>query len=150
MTSETGATMRLERVIHAPVERVFRAFVDPEQAVRWWGPPDVRTSLVEIDLRVGGACRWVMHPGEVTAVLHGRIVALEAPHLLVMTNRWEGQVADSIVTLRFQPVPEGTRIELTHAAIDPRDGVAAYEQGWAAFFDSLDRYMAQPQSVPAE
>ena len=107
----TDGVVRLERVVQAPVERVFRAFVEPSEAMQWWGPPDVRTSVVGIDLRVGRACRWVMHPEGATAVLHGRIVALEPPVLLVMTNRWEGQPAetpDTVLTLRLTPVAEGT------------------------------------------
>lgn len=85
--SEPYATVRLQRMLDAPVERVFRALTDPAVAVQWWGPADVRTSAVEIDLRVGGRCRWVMHPDGGRAVLHGEIVELDPPRLLVMTNR---------------------------------------------------------------
>src|SRR5687768_3470871 len=86
-------SIRLERILNAPIERVFRAFVDPADAVRWWGPAGVRTSEVEIDLRVGGTCRWVMHPKGATAVLRGRILELDPPRLLVMTNQWDGDAA---------------------------------------------------------
>jgi uncharacterized protein YndB with AHSA1/START domain len=49
-----GDVVRLERTFEADIERVFRAFTDPDELVRWWGPMDVRTSVAEIDLRVGG------------------------------------------------------------------------------------------------
>ena len=92
------ARVDLERTFPAPAERVFRALVDPAQVVRWWGPPGVETSEAEIDLRIGGRCRWVMHPGGHRAVLHGRIVDLAPPTLLVMTHRWEGDTVETLVT----------------------------------------------------
>ena len=48
------------------------------------------------------------------AVLHGRIVDLDPPELLVMTNRWDGQDEESLVTLRLTRVPTGTHLELIH------------------------------------
>jgi uncharacterized protein YndB with AHSA1/START domain len=61
--SNGGEAVRLERTFAADIDRVFRAFTDPAELVHWWGPMNVPTSVAEIDLRVGGECRWVMHPG---------------------------------------------------------------------------------------
>ena len=66
--SNGGETVRLERTFRAEIDRVFRAFTDPAELVHWWGPMNVRTSVAEIDLRIGGECRWVMHPGGQFAV----------------------------------------------------------------------------------
>ena len=81
--------VRVSRVIAAPRERVFRAFTAPEELVRWWGPPDVQTLEAEIDLRPGGVCRWLMEaPEGPPMTLHGRVLEVDPPPLLVMTNRW--------------------------------------------------------------
>ena len=118
-----GDAVRLERTFEADIERVFRAFTEPDELVRWWGPMDVRTSVAEIDLRVGGECRWVMHPEGQIAVLYGRIVDLDPPRLLVMTNRWDGQAQESLVTFRLTSVPTGMHLGLIHqrppAGADP-------------------------------
>lgn len=135
--------VHLERVVRAPIDRVFQAFVDPAEAVQWWGPVDVETSQVEIDLRVGGRCRWVMHPGGATTVLHGRIEALDPPTLLVMTNRWEGDVRETLITLRFVSIADATRVELTHERL-PTDP-AAFEAGWVAALDSLAHHLERDQ-----
>jgi uncharacterized protein YndB with AHSA1/START domain len=58
--------------------------------LRWCAGGDRWMSVrlqAEIDLRVGGECRWVMHPEGRIAVLYGRIVDLDPPQLLVMTLR---------------------------------------------------------------
>lgn len=49
------------RVIDAPRERVFRAFSDPDNLARWWGPKGFTNTFEEFDLRPGGAWRFVMH-----------------------------------------------------------------------------------------
>jgi uncharacterized protein YndB with AHSA1/START domain len=140
-------SIRLERILNAPVERVFRAFVDPADAVRWWGPAGVRTSEVEIDLRVGGTCRWVMHPKGATAVLRGRILELDPPRLLVMTNQWDGDAAVTLVTLRFHELGDQTRLELLHEQLPKNVDPMEFERGWGAALESLGQYIAESSGV---
>jgi uncharacterized protein YndB with AHSA1/START domain len=142
--------VRLERVFDADIDRVFRAFTVPAEVVRWWGPMNVRTSVAEIDLRVGGECRWVMHPGGQTTVLHGRIVDLDPPRLLVMTNRWDGQTEDSLVTLRLTSVPTGTHLELIHRRLPTEEDPGQYQQGWDAALASLTRYLSKERTDHAD
>ena len=47
--------LTVSRVIHAPRDEVFRAWTDPEQIKRWFGPGEFRTPEAEVDLRPGGA-----------------------------------------------------------------------------------------------
>ena len=142
--------VRMERVFDADIDRVFRAFTVPAEVVRWWGPMNVRTSVAEIDLRVGGECRWVMHPEGQTAVLHGRIVDLDPPRLLVMTNRWDGQTQDSLVTLRLTSVPTGTHLELIHQRLPAEEDPRQYQQGWDAALASLTRYLSKERTDHAD
>jgi len=133
--------VRLQRLLNAPTARVFRALTDPAEAVRWWGPPDVHTSSVEIDLRVGGRCRWVMHPADGRAVLLGEIVEVDPPHLLVMTNRWEGNPAQSLVTIRLTAAGNQTLLELVHERL-PRDAaVDDYDRWWTATVQALTTHL---------
>ena len=51
------STIRLHRVLKAPPERVYRAFLDPDAVVKW-SPPNGFTGKVHaMDARVGGAYR---------------------------------------------------------------------------------------------
>ena len=47
-------TVRLHRVLRAPPERVFRAFVHPEAMAKWLPPHGFTGKVHEIDVRVGG------------------------------------------------------------------------------------------------
>ena len=44
----------IERVFSAPRELVWRAWTEPEQMKRWYGPKSMALPVCEIDLRVGG------------------------------------------------------------------------------------------------
>jgi len=42
------------RVFDAPVERVWNAWTDPQQVMRWWGPESFTTPIADMDVREGG------------------------------------------------------------------------------------------------
>jgi uncharacterized protein YndB with AHSA1/START domain len=49
------------RVFDAPRRMVWDAWTDPKQLVLWWGPKGFTTTVQEMDLRVGGVWKLVMH-----------------------------------------------------------------------------------------
>ncbi len=59
-----GKDIVTTRVLHAPRERVFRAWTEPEHLARWWGPKGFTNTFSEYDLRPGGKWRFVMHGPE--------------------------------------------------------------------------------------
>ena len=54
MTTETAHEMVLTRVFDAPVEDIWRAWIEPEQIRRWWGPMGFTCPVAEMDVRPGG------------------------------------------------------------------------------------------------
>jgi uncharacterized protein YndB with AHSA1/START domain len=56
-TAKNAHTIRLHRVLRAPPERIYKAFLDPE-AMAKWNPPNGFTGKVhQVDARVGGSFR---------------------------------------------------------------------------------------------
>jgi len=55
----TTHTIRLRRAIDAPAARVFEAWTTPEIVSKWWDPDGVPLRECDIDLRPGGAFRFV-------------------------------------------------------------------------------------------
>jgi uncharacterized protein YndB with AHSA1/START domain len=47
-------TVRLQRVLRAPSERVYRAFLDPAAMVKWLPPNGFTATVHHLDARVGG------------------------------------------------------------------------------------------------
>ncbi|ANE48737.1 ATPase [Paenibacillus swuensis] len=49
------------RRFQAPRELVFKAWTDPENIGKWWGPTGFTTTTHHRDVRTGGSWRYVMH-----------------------------------------------------------------------------------------
>lgn len=50
-------TIRLHRVLRAPPERVYRAFLDPDAMVKWLPPNGFTGRVHHMDARIGGSHR---------------------------------------------------------------------------------------------
>jgi uncharacterized protein YndB with AHSA1/START domain len=50
-------TVRLHRVLRAPPERVYRAFLDPDAMAKWLPPHGFTGKVHHLDARVGGTFR---------------------------------------------------------------------------------------------
>jgi uncharacterized protein YndB with AHSA1/START domain len=55
--SNQGGTVRLHRVLRAPSERVYKAFLDPAALERWLPPYGFTGRIHEMDANVGGGYR---------------------------------------------------------------------------------------------
>lgn len=53
--------LQIARVYDAPVEAVWDAWTDPEQAAQWWGPRGFSITTHSKDLRPGGSWSYTMH-----------------------------------------------------------------------------------------
>jgi uncharacterized protein YndB with AHSA1/START domain len=51
---------KITRVFNASRELVWRAWTDPEMAMKWWGPEGFTSPSIKIDLRVGGKYIFAM------------------------------------------------------------------------------------------
>src|SRR5690606_23494881 len=47
-------TVRLHRVLRAPVERVYKAFLDADALVKWMAPNGFTARVHHIDAKIGG------------------------------------------------------------------------------------------------
>jgi len=52
-----ASTIRLHRVLHAPPERVYRAFLDADALVKWMAPNGFTAKVHHMDAKVGGSYR---------------------------------------------------------------------------------------------
>ncbi len=54
----------ISRVFDAPRELVWKAWTDPAQIVKWWGPNGFSTTIEVMDVRPGGTWNLIMHSPE--------------------------------------------------------------------------------------
>ena len=56
--------IRMNRLLHAPVELVWKVWTDPEHIKNWWGPNGFTNTFHIFDFRVGGRWSFTMHGPE--------------------------------------------------------------------------------------
>jgi uncharacterized protein YndB with AHSA1/START domain len=144
MSAEPSAdVVRLTRIIDAPREEVFRAWTEPEQIRRWWGPGEFTCPEADVDLRPGGSYKLAMQPiaGDPFLVV-GIYREVDPPARLVYTWRWEtGPAADgseSLVTVEFNRIGDQTELVLTHTDFPASHGPAPYQMGWEGGLDKFE------------
>ena len=75
-----GGTLFFERTFDAPRDRVWQAFTDPAIVPRWWGKHGTTTTVEEMDVRVGGAWRYVNRADDREPVtFYGEYLEIDAP-----------------------------------------------------------------------
>jgi uncharacterized protein YndB with AHSA1/START domain len=80
----------MTRVFRAPRALVFDALTRPELLKRWYGPPGWSLVVCEIDLRVGGAWRFVTRrPNGKELGQRGVYREIVPPERLVNTESWD-------------------------------------------------------------
>lgn len=140
MTTETRPDLRLstDRVIAAPVEKVFNAWLDPEMLARFMRPgPDMSVPSAKSDAREGGHFEIIMRAGD-QDIPHQGIYKKIARHSQIVFT-WESAFspADSEVTLDLRPEGDGTHITLTHVTFYDEEKRDNHLGGWKNILEAL-------------
>jgi uncharacterized protein YndB with AHSA1/START domain len=54
------ADLVVKRIIDAPIEKVWKAWTEPEQVMKWWGPQYYTSPSCKMDFREGGKFLFCM------------------------------------------------------------------------------------------
>ncbi len=131
-------TLRLQRSLPGPIERVWHYLTDSEARGTWLasGP---------MELRVGGDVRLEFHNDDLSEHraptperyrtedgchrLSGQVTACDPPRLLAHT--W-GEADGTASEVRFELEPQGDRVLLTitHSRLSGRDALLSVSAGW--------------------
>ena len=133
MTDKTG-TVRFHRVLKAPPERVYRAFLDPDALARWVPPYGFIGKVHEMDARVGGGYR-MSFTNFGTGHSHsfgGKYLELTPPTKLCYTDAFDdpnlpGQM---VTTVTLAKVMCGTEINIVQEGIPAAIPTEMCYLGW--------------------
>lgn len=131
---------KLSRVINAPIDKVFDAWLDPHLLSRFMLPmPGMPQPNIEVDGREGGRFRIHMDVGGEIIPHSGTYLELDRPNRLVFS--WESPFSTdgSTVTLEFTAQDKTkTRLELTHIRFIDEETRDNHEIGWGNILAALD------------
>ena len=141
-------SLAIKRFINAPRERVHRAWTDPTELKRWFGPENVRTINLAADVRVGEKYRWdlLKEDGEEWACL-GEYRELVPGKKVVFTWRWDDdenwEGHNSIVTVELSDRDGGTELKLTHEQLPSEESRDRHNEGWNSVLDRLEKFFSK-------
>jgi uncharacterized protein YndB with AHSA1/START domain len=144
-TTPSDREIVLTRLFDAPPRLVFDAMTKPEHVRRWWGCLDDRygVTVCEIDLRPGGAWRFVGRGPSGEYGFHGVYREIAAPERLVYTEIYDPfPDVESIVTSILTKEGGKTRLTVTalYPSLEVRDSVlqTGMTGGAAISYDRLE------------
>lgn len=150
LSTPSDREIRMTRLFDAPRHLVFDAMTKPEHIKRWWGNlgPGYSVPVCEMDLRVGGAWRFVNRHPNGEAVFYGVNREIAPPDRLVFTEIYEPfPDAESVVTATFTEESGKTRLTVTvlYPSAEVRDMVmkTGMEKGAAISYDRLDEVASE-------
>jgi uncharacterized protein YndB with AHSA1/START domain len=148
-TTPSEREIVLTRLFSAPRALVFEAMTRPEHVRRWWGILDDQHSVTvcEIDLRPGGAWRFVGRGPRGEYAFHGVYREIDPPARVVFTEIYDPfPDTESIVTSEFTEEGGKTRLTVTaqYPSREVRDMVVStgMERGAAISYDRLEEVVA--------
>ena len=148
VTTPTEREIVLTRRFDAPRHLLFEAWTRPELLIRWYGAEGWQLVVCQIDLRVGGAWRFVSQgPHGARMGQRGVYRLIVPPERLVYTEVFDDQSypGESLISHRFDDEAGRTTLTSTllFATREGRDTVLSYPmaRGVGDGFDRLDNLL---------
>ena len=147
-TLPSNLEIMLTREFDAPRELVFKAFTDPELIPRWWGLRNSTTIVNTMEVRPGGAWRYISRGqnGEEYA-FRGEYLEVVPPERIVQTFEFEPMPGHIVTDSATFEERDGKTILTSTSTFDTkeeRDGMieTGMEGGAAESYDRLEELLA--------
>lgn len=124
-TQRETTELVLTQQVAAPVDQVWTSWTSAEGWARWWWPQWTDTEYV-VDARPGGT--YLARSAGGDAGVSGEFTRIEAPHVLEMTWRWDGEEVVDAVRVELAESDGGTLVTVRHRT--GSEGVENYRMGW--------------------
>ena len=137
----------LTRVLDAPRELVFRAFVEPDRMRHWWVPRGFTMLSCKLDLREGGAWRMTIRSDDTGTVQTevGIYREIRPPERLVFSHAWVRATGTlthpTLVTASFVERGDKTEVSFRQEDFATVASCLSHEDGWNVSLDQLVGYM---------
>src|SRR5215467_2638461 len=134
MTTGKTNTIRLHRVLRAPPERIYRAFLDADAMAKWLPPYGFTGKVHSMDAKVGGGFRmsFTNFGTGKTHSFGGKYVELTPNERIRYTDKFEdpNMPGDMQVTITLRMVLCGTELEIVQSGLPPMIPVEFCYLGW--------------------
>lgn len=130
----TPGTLRLQRMLRAPAERIYRAWTDPQAMMKWLPPHGFYGVVHEADTRPGGAYRmgFVHLASGQQHTWRGRYLALVPGERILSEDVFEDPALPGTLQTEvlLQDTPFGTELRVEQRGLPPALPPQACMLGW--------------------
>ena len=135
MKTDLAEAVVVERILNAPVARVWKALTDVEEMRQWY------FNLKQFKAEVGFEFEFVVEHEGTTYHHLCKVTEVIPQKKIAYTWRYKGHEGDSLVTFELFADGNETRLKLTHQGLETFPKTAAFarknfEAGWTAIIDS--------------
>ena len=138
-----GNTVRLHRVLRAPPEKVYRAFLDAAALAKWLPPNGFTCTVHHLEPRVGGTFRMSFSnfTTEQGHSFGGEYLELVPGRKLRYTDKFDDPNLPGViqVTVELKAVSCGTELNVEQSGIPEAIPVEMCYLGWQESLDTLVR-----------
>lgn len=153
ITLPSDLELVMTRLFRAPAQVVFDMWTKPEHVRKWYGVRSTTVTVCDIDLRVGGAWRWVVARPGMEVAFSGVFREIDPPHRLQRTEIFEGMPGPGcLVTLTFDEKDGQTTLTMSmlFQSKAERDMClkSGMDKGVIECFENIDRLIAEEVPIP--
>ena len=134
MTTDNTNTIRLNRVLQAPPERVYKAFLDPGAMVKWLPPNGFTGEVHHVDAKVGGTYRmsFTNFSSGKSHSFGGEYLELVPSERIRHTDKFEDAnlPGEMTTTITFTKVSVGTELNIVQEGVPAVIPPDACYLGW--------------------
>lgn len=127
-------TIRLHRVLRAPPERIYRAFLDADAMVKWLPPHGFTGKVHQLDAKVGGSYRMSFTNFSTghSESFGGKYLELEPPVRIRHTDKFDDTSlpGEMLTTITLKQVSCGTELNIVQEGIPEVIPPEACYLGW--------------------
>ena len=134
-------TIKLHRVLRAPADKVYRAFLDPDAMAKWLPPNGFTCKVHHIEAKVGGTYK-MSFTNFTTGKSHsfgGTYVELEPQQRIRYTDKFDDPnlPGEMQTTITLKKVSCGTEVTIVQEGLPAAIRVEACYLGWQESLISL-------------
>ena len=145
MTNSNTNTIRLHRVLHAPPERVYRAFLDAKAMVKWLPPNGFTGQVHQLDAKVGGTYRmsFTNFTTEKSHSFGGEYLELTPNERIRHTDRFDDPnlPGEMQTTITLKQVSVGTELNIVQEGVPAVIPAEACYLGWQESLTLLRKFV---------
>jgi len=149
VTLPSDLEVLITREFDAPRDVIYKAMIDPKLIPQWWGPRSEATIVDKMDVRPGGAWRFVSTgPDGSKNGFRGEYREIVPGEKIVQTFEWEPMAGHiSVDTATLTDLPGGRTLFTSRSVFsskEDRDGMiqSGMESGVRETYDRLDEVLA--------